>query len=57
MTAAAFNANPEVITALLKLGADPKAKDSSGKTALDYAKENEKLKNTDAFWKLNDASF
>ena len=34
-----------------------KAKDKDGKTALDYAKKNEALKGTDAYWKLNDASF
>jgi ankyrin repeat protein len=49
--------NPEVITILLNLGADPNVKDNSGKKAIDYAKDNEKLKNTDAFWALNDASF
>ena len=54
--AAINNSNPEVITALLKAGADPKVK-ASGKLPLDYAKGNEKLKGTDAFWALNDASY
>ena len=47
--------SPEVITALLKAGADPKAK-ASGVLPIDYAKRNEKLKGTDAYWALNDAS-
>ena len=57
MFAVFSNANPEVITALLELGADPKAKDNSGKMAIDYVKEKEKFKDTDALRKLNDASF
>ena len=49
--------NPEVmITAFLKAGADAKAKDSDGKTALDYAQANAKLKGTDALKKLEEAS-
>jgi hypothetical protein len=49
--------NPEAaITALLHFGADPKAKDSSGKMTIDYARENEKLKDSDAFKKLEEAS-
>ena len=55
--AALYNTNPEVITTLLKFGADAKIRDVSGKIAIDYAKENENLINTDAFWKLNDASY
>jgi ankyrin repeat protein len=56
MWAAQYNQNPEVITALLKAGADVKAKDSVGKTALDYAQQNVKLKGTNAFKKLEEAS-
>ena len=51
--AAAFNANPDVITVLLKAGADLKAKDSSGKTPFGYIRENEKLKDWEAYWRLN----
>jgi ankyrin repeat protein len=47
---------PEVITVLLKAGADGTAKDSMGKTAFDYAKNNEKLKGTDAIRQLEEAS-
>jgi hypothetical protein len=47
---------PKVVMMLLELGADPKAKDDSGKMAIDYARENENLKETDAFRKLEKAS-
>ena len=52
MLAAAGNSNPEVITVLLSLGADPKAKDNSGKTAIDHARKNARLRDTDALSKL-----
>jgi ankyrin repeat protein len=49
--------NPEaMIRAFLKAGADAKAKDSDGKTAFDYAQTNEKLKGTDAYRQLQQAS-
>jgi len=48
MIAAYNNPNPEMITILLNAGADPKAKDNSGKMAIDYAKENKSLENTEA---------
>jgi hypothetical protein len=53
---AAVNQNPEVISTLLKAGADAKAKDRDGKTAFDYAQKNEKLKGTDAYRQLEEAS-
>jgi len=56
MYAAAFNQNPEVITTLLKAGADGKAKSNERKTAFDYAQGNEKLKGTDAYRQLQQAS-
>ena len=37
MWAAEYNQNPEVITTLLKAGADLKAQDKDGGTALMYA--------------------
>lgn len=55
-TTAEFNPNPEVITKLLKAGADPKAKDKDGRTAFDYAKDNAKLKGTEALKQLEEAS-
>ena len=45
--------NPEVIAALLKYGADAKAKDNDGKMAIDYAKDNEWLKGADALRELD----
>ncbi len=57
MYAAAFSYNPEMIMALLKAGADAKAKDNAGKTAFDHAQANEKLKCTDAYWKLHKAVY
>lgn len=57
MRTAEFCVNPDMITLLLDTGADPKLKDKDGKTVLDYAKKNEKLKDTEVFWRLVDASF
>ena len=55
--AARDNPNPEVITALMKVGAVPKAKDSCNKMTIDYAEYNQNLKGTDAYRKLNDLSY
>ena len=55
--AAARNPNPEVIEALLDAGADGNIKSSEGKIAFDYAKDNDAIKGTDAYWMLNDARF
>lgn len=41
-----YNANPEVVAALLKYGADQDIKDVFGRTAYDYAKKNPKLKDS-----------
>lgn len=54
---AAMRNSPEIILLLLESGADATISDYKGKKAIDYAAENEKLINTDAFWRLNDASF
>ena len=55
---AAFkNDNPSVIAALLAAGADPGARDDADKTPFDYAKDNEALKGTDAYWLLNEGRF
>ena len=54
--AAELNNHPEVITTLLKAGADAMTKSNKGKTAFDYAQDNEKLKGTDALKKLEEAS-
>ncbi len=50
------NQNPEVITILLRAGADAKAKNNQEKTAFDNAQANEKLKGTDAYRQLQQAS-
>lgn len=55
--AASVNSNPQVVLVLLDLGADPKARTSYGKTAWDLIQENPKLKNTPAYWRLNDLRF
>ncbi len=47
----------EVVVALLETGADPHARDTDGKLPFDYAEDNEQLRGTDAYWKLNDARF
>jgi ankyrin repeat protein len=57
MEAAVSNQNPEVCSLLIKAGADINAKDEYGRKAIDFAKKNDALKNTDAYWKLHDASF
>ena len=48
--------NPEVITALLKAGADAKAKDVHGNTAFDYARHNDKLAGTEVYKELETAA-
>ena len=55
-SAAGFNENPEVISLLLRAGADPDLRDDDGKTALDYARENEALQGTDALKALEAAT-
>jgi ankyrin repeat protein len=54
--ASADNHSLEVITVLLKAGADAKTKDSDGKNAFYYAQYNESLKGTDALKQLEEAS-
>ena len=55
--AAAFNVNPAVTTALLDAGADPNARAEDGQTAWDLAQDNEALKGTDVWWRLNETRF
>ena len=54
---AAQRGSTEGVTALLNAGADPAARDSDGKLPFDYAEDNEQLKGTDVYWKLNQARF
>lgn len=51
------NQNPKIIEILIKHGADVKSKHKSGKTALDYAKENPYIYRTNAYWLINDKMF
>ena len=57
MYAASTNTNPEIVITLLKYGANSKIKDKYGKTAWDLIQDNEDLKNTKAYWELNDKRF
>jgi ankyrin repeat protein len=56
MLAAYNNTNPEMITILLELGADLKMKNRYGMTAIEYAKGNKNLTDTDALKKLEEMS-
>ena len=58
MAAAAnsYNPNPDVIVILLNAGANAKLKNNSGMRAIDYARENPKLKGTQALKMLEAAS-
>lgn len=47
----------ESVKVMLDAGADASAKDFSGRTAWDYAQDNDELKGTDVYWVLNDARF
>ncbi len=49
--------NPDVIMLLLKYKADGKLKGADGKTPFQSAKGNPNLKNTEAYWALNDAQY
>ena len=52
-SAARFNENPAMIEALLEAGADVNARDKNGGTPWDLAQENEALKGSDAYLRLN----
>ena len=49
--------NPAVVTTLLDAGADATVRSENGQTPWDHAQDNEALKGTDAYWRLNDARF
>ena len=57
MYAAANAKNPKIIEVLLKNGADARIRSREKKTALDYAKSNPNLKETDTFWRINDGMY
>ena len=54
--AASFG-NAETIEVLLQEGAEAKALTTAGKLPFDLIKDNEQLKRTDGYWKLNQARF
>ena len=54
---AALGGTAEAVMALLKAGADPKARNNSDELPFDYARDNEKLQGTDAYWELYQAQF
>lgn len=55
--AAAHNKNPAVAAAVLEAGANPRAKANNGKMPIDFAIDNDALKGSKVYWRLNDASF
>jgi ankyrin repeat protein len=55
--AAQNNSNPKVISTLLQLGASSTVKDDLGKTAIDYARENRRLKDVDIMQQLQNKEF
>ncbi len=56
MYAAMYYEIPDKIIALLDAGADAKLKDKNGRTALDYAQENWRFADTEAYRRLQEAS-
>ena len=51
---AAQNSTPNVVSYLMSQGANLRQRDSKGKTAVDYAKENPRIYKTDVYWQMND---
>ena len=54
---AALGGTAEAVMALLKAGADPKVRNNSDELPFDYARDNEKLQGTDAYWELYQGQF
>lgn len=49
--------HPAIIEVLLDAGANLNVRDKTGKTPWDYARGNEEIKGSSAYWRLNDARF
>ena len=56
IAAAAYSGEPDVVRLLLDAGADAKAMDRTRQRAIDYARQNEHLIGTDAYWQLDAAT-
>lgn len=54
MFAAKYSTHPAIVEALINSGADVKLYDNTGQTAVDYAKTNKNIYNSDIYWKMND---
>jgi hypothetical protein len=54
--AAKYSEESEIIGILLKEGVNPNHADQAKRTAIEYAKENEKINGTSEFWLLHDVS-
>ena len=57
MFAAIENSNPEVLQVLLDAGADATAKNGMGEIAWDLIQDNEALKGSKAYWRLNELRY
>ena len=51
------NREPSVVETLVEAGADPADRDEDGKTPFDYMEDNEALRGTDVYRRLNEARF
>ena len=47
----------EAVTALLDAGANPMTRNAAGRTPWDLMQENDALKGSAAYWRMNDAMF
>ena len=54
---AAAKGSPDTVLRLLEAGADGSLRDIFGNTAFFYAEQNDKIRDTDAYWSLNEARF
>jgi ankyrin repeat protein len=55
MIAARDTVNPEIIALLLDAGADGRIKSNDNHTAFDYANDNPYVRESDVYWRLNQA--
>ena len=55
--AAGWSDSPAVLVALLEAGADAGTRDTYGQTPWDLIQDNEALRGTDAYWRLNEGRF